>query len=742
FSPTMYLKKGNFAGDEASCWDLIELLQNHGAVDRFFADAELEVQPKGAIGLPEPLRQAESERREHERKLKRAMDVHRQKLEMTQAEHMQRLEHDGQLEEQHLNYKELGQAQYVRHQEQKQALYLKHQGQRFQQQLTFGRLQHEDERYQQQLTYEQKEGQRAQTAYEEHLEMTRRHHEEIKTQIELQQVAQRERHAQLCHNQMSHKMEENQRKRRREERDHEVEHREQLFEIDKEERDGRARELALQRNHGQHMNRLQDMRNRVQSQHQAKMQQRAESHLQRQHQRSLDFESSMNEIALKGKSLTSVSEFDVHVTVGLPTYSATKPCKASPEECEYLYYRSGLSWDDITLMALCGSPAHLGLPCLIMGGPVQLAYFPVTTVGTDKCHNNGSTITNTGGPTSIEALGTTLTSGSVYLSFKSLYAFQEGFGERIGPAFTDFILPLPSSAISTQCGGWFSAQGPGTPLNYADLNYPWPASAYNCMNRCRTDLSFTISNGTGVRWTPPPQCSTIWSDLNPILAMPTEVRNLVPAWSTCSMWDAALPNFVFDPPRALVAGTTVATPTPAWMHQDSTTPASPAATSYTALPETLASTPTTSSSTTTSSAGQSADQSSTASSSIVPVVATPTRGIGATGISIEFDVDGHTFTASAGDNAFSILGQTISVGGPARVVEGETISLALSGFVVNATTTIPFTSTRPSTTSSGTAIPLRQSQTAGKGTTSSGGSSLAMSWAGISLISLLAMVLL
>lgn len=59
--------------------------------------------------------------------------------------------------------------------------------------------------------------------------------------------------------------------------------------------------------------------------------------------------------------VTSVSEFDVHVTLGLPTYSATKPCNASPEECEYLYYHSGLSWDDITLMALCGSPAHLGL---------------------------------------------------------------------------------------------------------------------------------------------------------------------------------------------------------------------------------------------------------------------------------------------------------------------------------------------------------------------------------------------
>lgn len=59
--------------------------------------------------------------------------------------------------------------------------------------------------------------------------------------------------------------------------------------------------------------------------------------------------------------VTSVTEFDVYVTVGLPTYSSVNPCKASSEECEYLYYYSGLSWDDITLMALCGSPAHLGL---------------------------------------------------------------------------------------------------------------------------------------------------------------------------------------------------------------------------------------------------------------------------------------------------------------------------------------------------------------------------------------------
>lgn len=58
---------------------------------------------------------------------------------------------------------------------------------------------------------------------------------------------------------------------------------------------------------------------------------------------------------------TSVTEFDAYVTPGLPTYSSSKPCNASSDDCEYLYYHSGLSWDDITLEALCGSPAHLGL---------------------------------------------------------------------------------------------------------------------------------------------------------------------------------------------------------------------------------------------------------------------------------------------------------------------------------------------------------------------------------------------
>ncbi|KAG9523801.1 hypothetical protein KCV07_g2339, partial [Aureobasidium melanogenum] len=262
-----------------SCRLLRRICELGGAIEHKIAFDFSRDPPKDAIGLPEPLRRAESERREHERSLQRAMDVH-----------LQRLENDRQLKERDLSYRELGQAQYVRHQEQNQALSLEHQGQRFQQELNFGWLRHEHQRYQQQLAYEQGQAQQAQTAYEEHLETNRRHHEEIKQRIELEQVAQRERHAQLYDNQMSHKMEENQRERR-------GKHREQLFEIDEEERHGKARERASQRNHVQRMNKLQEMSNQAQRQHQAKMQQAREDRSQRQHQMSLGYVTNMNEIA-------------------------------------------------------------------------------------------------------------------------------------------------------------------------------------------------------------------------------------------------------------------------------------------------------------------------------------------------------------------------------------------------------------------------------------------------------------
>lgn len=195
-------------------------------------------------------------------------------------------------------------------------------------------------------------------------------------------------------------------------------------------------------------------------------------------------------------------------------------------------------------------PAHLGEPCLLGGGPVRLIYFPVTTTDGDLCLGNGSTVmpTPTGsGPNTVSTLGTVFTSGTAYVSFATLYASYDGFWNPVGPNFINYILPVSSAAVSTQCGGWFDAYGPGKPLNYANLNYPVPASAYKCMDRCEASYSLA-ANGSEITEPLPAPCSTIWDDYNPMLAVPTEVSKLVPAWSTCKGWDDMLANFWFDPP--------------------------------------------------------------------------------------------------------------------------------------------------------------------------------------------------
>lgn len=374
------------------------------------------------------------------------------------------------------------------------------------------------------------------------------------------------------------------------------------------------------------------------------------------------------------------STFSTVVTQGLPTFTPA-PCSMSPTDCMYLYYNTSLSADDVVLLGACGSPAHLYQPCLIGGGPVRLAYFPVTTTNGDLCLGNGSTITSMDGPSTIDALGTTLTSGSVYLSFQTLYAYQDGFDVRIGPNFTDFILPLPSSAISTQCGGWFSAQGAGTAVNWADFNSPVPASAYACENRCTTELSYIVVNGTGHRYTPPPQCYTIWDDFNPALAVPTEARDLVPEWSTCSFWDAVLPNFLFDPPIALRPAGAIASATLPGSGEVTTTSASPASTTYTALQQTAPATTTTTSS-------ASSESSESIASATVP---NPD-------VQITFSAGSVIFTASAATgaaehNAFVIDGATVQVGGSPEVVEGHTVSVGLQNFVVDGTTAVMYYST-------------------------------------------------
>ena len=248
------------------------------------------------------------------------------------------------------------------------------------------------------------------------------------------------------------------------------------------------------------------------------------------------------------------------------------------------FYNSNIpDIEDDWLEGNCGEPAHedqTNQTCLIGGGPVELVYWPVTTTGGDLCARNGTTLSqapNATAQTAVTTLGHTFTTGSVHLSFHTLYAYYDGWGVagQIGPTFSDYIVPLASSDVSTQCGGWASANGPGTQLDYADLNYPVPASAYACQDRCTSWMTAAHSSI-------PTECNTIWSDFNPILAVPTGIRDLVPAWSTCKFWDEFMPNFLFDPPRALQQQPSVAGPSAPTVPTDTikttTIPAAPAST--------------------------------------------------------------------------------------------------------------------------------------------------------------------
>lgn len=272
-------------------------------------------------------------------------------------------------------------------------------------------------------------------------------------------------------------------------------------------------------------------------------------------------------------TISGTSTLSASITATLTPTFAAQPCSLEPRDCRILYQDTNIeAIDDRELLRQCGNPAHVvgDAECLVGGGPVEIIYFPVTRNDTKLCQSSNSTVS--AGPliprmSEISTLGHSFTSASAYISFKTLYATYDGFWDTVGPTFTDYIVPLLSADISTQCGGWGAAYGHGTALNYADLNWPVPASAYKCQDRCAVKLASSgyIANGAFM-WSlydepVAPECSTIWSDINPVLALPTKIKDMVPEWSSCSFYNDNLANFWFDPPIALQPQEAVAKPT-------------------------------------------------------------------------------------------------------------------------------------------------------------------------------------
>lgn len=269
--------------------------------------------------------------------------------------------------------------------------------------------------------------------------------------------------------------------------------------------------------------------------------------------------STMTSLVTKSRTTVVPKEF---------AFPQTQPCVPDSHTCRVWYYESNINiTNEDELLQQCGSPTGLYEPCLVAGGPVQLIYWPEDNGESDVCPNNASmalrhpshasNISTTALPDTITALGHTFTSGSVYLSFHTLYASYDGFWDRVGPTFKDTIIPVPSSAMSTHCGGFTEAHGPATPLNYADLNWPVAASAYSCQARC-DNWRFVGTNNEAAS---APECKTIWNDVNPNIAIPTLVRDLVPEWAHCEMSGFRIPNFWHDPPIALTQKASIVAPT-------------------------------------------------------------------------------------------------------------------------------------------------------------------------------------
>lgn len=268
------------------------------------------------------------------------------------------------------------------------------------------------------------------------------------------------------------------------------------------------------------------------------------------------------------RTTTYNSTFLSYSTVpSVSAYPASQPCIPDPHTCRIWYYESNINvTNEDELLQQCGNPTGLYEPCLVGGGPVRLIYWPEETDPSSFCPNNASMVMshpalvrNTSTmtmPETLTALGQTFTSGSVYLSFHTLYASYDGFYDRVGPTFKDTIIAVPSSAMSTHCGGFTEAHGSATPLNYADLNWPVAASAYSCQARC-DQQTIPINNRSAT----PTECSTIWSDVNPNIAVPSMVKDLVPEWAHCEMSGFRIPNFWFDPPIMLTKEASIALPT-------------------------------------------------------------------------------------------------------------------------------------------------------------------------------------
>ncbi|KAI9693574.1 MAG: hypothetical protein M1820_009140 [Bogoriella megaspora] len=170
----------------------------------------------------------------------------------------------------------------------------------------------------------------------------------------------------------------------------------------------------------------------------------------------------------------------------------------------------------------------------------------------DFCGNYSTVTPEETGLFEARALGTTFTSGTVYISYPA-YSVVAHSGGQCGPTVPAGILGLPSTEVSSIRGFWSSDIGATQlhftlySMNFADLYpNPVPASAWFGQYTCNQREDW-------------PACATITeANYVPLISYPSELVNIDPRWSTCQFDMLALP----DPPYALTQQIIAHAPTP------------------------------------------------------------------------------------------------------------------------------------------------------------------------------------
>lgn len=194
--------------------------------------------------------------------------------------------------------------------------------------------------------------------------------------------------------------------------------------------------------------------------------------------------------------------------------------------------------------------------CSIVGGTVQLLYWPATATAT----SNGTT--PSASIRTIATLGTTFTSPTIYVSYHKLYA-TDACNSTYGTPLYNTILAIPTeSALSSI---WAMPVGDGydhgaganvftrtASFNVTDLNEPIPMSIYTSRLWCASYAQFNAPT-FGSTWDCPRNASYA-----PIIQVPIDLlRTMEPSWAQC----AESYGGVYDPPKALQPASVEAGPT-------------------------------------------------------------------------------------------------------------------------------------------------------------------------------------